>query len=165
MAERSAVEKDTFRTSVNSASRLTEALTRITEAYRQHKYLVLSVRPGKDRSLDQNGLWFGIYKRAAASGTQGSEAEVRAYCKLHFGVPIMRRDDERFAAGWARYFEDKPYSEQLFLMGANPLFGPDGFPVTRLFGTKQGVEYTEAMAAHFSAQGVFLGDLLSEVAA
>jgi hypothetical protein len=164
MADRKTLSKDTFKVSINSAARLMEACTKLTEAFRQHKYLVISVRPGKDRSLDQNQLWFGMYKRVAQTLEQGDQEEIRAYCKLMFGVPIMRRDDERFAAGWARYFQDKPFAEQLFLMGANPLFGPDGFPVTRLFGTKQGCEYTDAIADYYVPKGVFFGDMLEDVA-
>lgn len=164
MTDRTALQKESFKVSVNSAARLMELCTRLTEAFRQHKYLVVSVRPGKDRSLDQNQLWFGMYKRVAQSLEQGDQEEIRAYCKLMFGVPIMRRDDERFAAGWARYFQDKPFGEQLFLMGANPLFGPDGFPVTRLFGTKQGCEYTDAIADYYTPKGVFFGDMLEDAA-
>jgi len=165
VADRTALSKESFKVCVNSGARLMELCTRLTEAFRQHKYLVVSVRPGKDRSLDQNQLWFGMYKRVALTLEQGNQEEIRAYCKLMFGVPIMRRDDGRFAAGWDRYFADKSFSEQLFLMGPNPLFGPDGFPVTRLFGTKQGCEYTDTIADYYVPKGVFFGDLLGEAAA
>ncbi len=142
-----------------------EACTRITAAFKEHKYLVVSVRPGRDRSVEQNRLWQGMYKRISETLEQGGPREVWAYCKLMLGVPILRRDDERFAAGWDRYFADKSFSEQLFLMGGNPLFGPDGFPVTSLFSTKQGAEYTDAIADYYTPKGVFFGDLLKEVAA
>ena len=165
MTDRQTLSRDTFKVIINSPTRLMEACTRLTSAYKDHKYLVVSVRPGKDRSAEQNRLWQGMYKRVSNTLEQGGPKEVWAYCKLMLGVPILRRDDERFAAGWERYFADKPFSEQLFLMGANPLFGPDGFPVTRLFGTKQGAEYTEAIADYYAPKGVFFGDLLSEEAA
>ena len=164
MDKRETTAKDTFREVINCASALAAALMRITNAFKDHKYLVISVRPGRDRSAEQNRLWREMYKRVSQTMGQGTDDDVWAYCKLMLGVPILRRDDERFAAGWERYFADRSYSEQLFLMGANPLFGPDGFPVTRLFGTKQGREYTDAIADHYAAQGVFFGDLLGKVA-
>jgi hypothetical protein len=164
VSERTTTAKDTFRLAVNCPSALSGACSRITAAFKDHKYLVVSVRPGRDRSAEQNKLWQGMYKRVSQTIEQGSPVEVWAYCKLMLGVPILRRDDERFSAGWERYFADRTYGEQLFLMGANPLFGPDGFPVTRLFGTKQGREYTDAIADHYAAKGVFFGDLLGAAA-
>lgn len=165
MGERKTTAKDTFRLTVNGAASLTTALTKLTAAFREHKFLVISVRPGRDRSAEQNRLWQGMYKRISETLGQGDPKEVWAYCKLMLGVPILRRDDERFGKGWDRYFSDKSFEEQLFLMGANPLFGPDGFPVTRLFGTKQGAEYTDAILAYYMPKGVFFDDLLSQEAA
>jgi hypothetical protein len=37
--------------------------------------------------------------------------------------------------------------------------------VTSLFNRAQGIAYTDRIVAEFTAQGVFFGDLLSEVAA
>nr|EKY0577504.1 hypothetical protein [Pseudomonas aeruginosa] len=53
------------RIAVNSAARLSEAITRLTAMYREKKYVVVSLRPGKDRTLDQNALWFALYQRIA----------------------------------------------------------------------------------------------------
>lgn len=149
---------------INSMRSLSEAIQFMASMFREHKYLVLSWRTGRDRSLEQNGLWAGMYKRSAETTGQGTPDEVRAYCKLHFGVPIMCRDDEGFAAGWQRYFSLLPYEEQMHLMGPNPLFGPHGFPVTRLFSTRQGAEFTEALLDHFEPKGVYFDDMLERAA-
>ena len=53
------------RISVNGATRLSEAVTKLTAMFREHKYVVVSLRPGKDRTLDQNALWFALYQRSA----------------------------------------------------------------------------------------------------
>ena len=50
-------------------------------------------------------------------------------------------------------------------MGPCAMFGPDGFPVTRLFNRAQGMAYTDRIAAEFSAKGVVFTDLLGELAA
>lgn len=148
---------------VNSAARLSEAITRLTTAYKENKYAVVTIRLGKDRTLDQNALWFALYKRIADTTEIGDAEEARKYCKLHHGVPIMRRDCEDFRHGWNVSFLMLTYETKLELMGPCALFGPDGFPVTRLFDRKQGIEYTNRIVEEFSAKGVFFGDLLSEV--
>lgn len=153
------------RIAVNSATRLSEAIHKLTAMYREKKYVVVSFREGKDRTLDQNALWFSLYERIAQMTQIGDVDDARRYCKLHFGVPIMRRDCEEFRDGWNRIFLHLPYEEKLRLMGEYSLMGPDGFPVTRLFNRKQGIEYTDRIVAEFAGRGVFFGDLLGEQAA
>lgn len=152
----------TEKLTVNSAARLTEAITRLTALYKQHKHVVVTLRPGKDRTLDQNALWFALYQRIAAMSEIGDVEDARRYCKLHFGVPIMRQGSAEFRDGWNRVFLTLPYEEKLALMGDCPLFGPDGFPVTRLFNRAQGIEYTNRVVDEFRPKGVAFDDLLSE---
>jgi hypothetical protein len=151
--------------SVNSATKLSEAITKLTSMYRDKKFVVVSLRPGKDRTLDQNALWFKFYERISQMTQIGDVEDARRYCKLHIGVPIMRADDEEFRAAWNQVLLDQPYERKLELMGPCPLFGPDGFPVTRLFNRAQGIAYTDRIVAEFSAKGVVFDDLLGEVAA
>ena len=155
----------TEKISVNSAAKLSEAITKLTAAYRQHKFVVVSLRPGKDRTLDQNALWFALYQRIAQMTQIGDVEDARRYCKLHFGVPIMRNADADFRDAWNRMFLHLTYEQKLELMGPCAIFGPDGFPVTRLFERAQGIAYTDKIIADFTGKGVFFGDLLGEVAA
>jgi hypothetical protein len=155
----------TDKISVNSATKLSEAITKLSAMYRDKKFVVVSLRPGKDRTLDQNALWFSLYERIAQMTQIGDVEEARKYCKLHVGVPIMRAEDEEFRASWNRVLLNLPYETKLELMGACPLFGPDGFPVTRLFNRAQGIAYTDRIVAEFSGKGVFFGDLIAEKAA
>ena len=150
---------------VNGAARLSEAITKLTAMFRESKYVVVTMRPGKDRTLDQNALWHSLYQRIAEMTQMGDLEDVRRYCKLHFGVVIMRRDDEDFRRGWAQMFLALEYEKKLELMGPCALFGPDGFPVTRLFNRRQGIEYTNKVVDEFRAKGVFFDDLLKEEAA
>lgn len=155
----------TDKISVNSATKLSEAITKLSAMYRDKKFVVVSLRPGKDRTLDQNALWFSLYERIAQMTQIGDVEEARKYCKLHLGVPIVRAEDEEFRASWNRVLLNLPYETKLELMGPCPLFGPDGFPVTRLFNRAQGIAYTDRIVAEFSGKGVFFGDLLGEKAA
>jgi hypothetical protein len=148
---------------VNSLSSLRELFSQFTADWREHRYLRVSWTTKKDRTLDQNALWASLYTRIAQTLDSGTAQDIsarKAYCKLMLGLPILRRDSERFDAGWNQLFRDKSYEYQIFIMGPNPLFGSDGFPVTRQFDTKQGAEYTDAVVDHFAQQGVFFEDLL-----
>jgi hypothetical protein len=151
--------------SVNSSAKLSEAITALTTMYRDKKFVVVSLRPGKDRTLDQNALWFALYQRIAQMTQIGDVEDARRYCKLHFGVVIMRADSDEFRDGWNRMFLHLDYEQKLELMGPCSIFGPDGFPVTRLFNRAQGIGYTDRIVAEFSAKGVVFTDLLSEAAA
>ena len=148
--------------SVNSATRLSEAISKLTEMYRAHKFVVVSLRPGKDRTLDQNRLWFAIYKRISEMTQIGEPSDARRYCKLHHGVQILLNSDPDFQAAWYRVMRHLSYEEKLEMMGDCKLFGPDGMPITSLFNRAQGVLYTERIIEDFTKNGVFFGDLLGE---
>jgi len=151
--------------SVNCQAKLSEAITAISAMYRDKKFVVVSLRPGKDRTLDQNRLWFAMYKRIAEMTQIGDAADARCYCKLHIGVQILLNEDAGFQAEWYRVMRHLPYEAKLALMGECKLFGPDGFPVTSLFNRAQGVAYTDRIVARFAPQGVYFDDLLSQEAA
>lgn len=145
---------------INSKESRSAAITKICAMADEHKYLVVSVRIGKDRTLDQNALFFALYKRIAEMTQIGDAEDARKHCKLHFGVPIMRRDEELFRASWDKLLINLPYEEKLTIMGSCALFGPEGIPVTRLFSRKQGIEYTEKIVYEFGQKGVYFDDLL-----
>ena len=149
---------------VNGATSLALLIAQINKLFREHKYLVVSIRLGRDRSAEQNRLWAGMYKRLVQNGIFESEAEAKSYCKYRIGKEILYRDCEKFKAGWDRFFANESYEIQLYLMGNNGLFEPDGFPVTRLLGRKQGCEYTKSIADHpyFVENNVSFEDLLSD---
>lgn len=150
----------------NSQSSLADALTKVTKLWHEKKYVRLTVTTGRDRSLDQNALWFSLYERISTVLGDGSAQDIngwRAYCKLRFGVPILQVHSEEFRNRWHKLVLCNPalqnWRAQIDLM-MDPMFGQDGFPVTRLFNTKQGCEYTEAIVRHFSQQSIYFEDLL-----
>lgn len=82
----------------------------------------------------------------------------RGYCKLHFGIPILRADDEEFCQEYDALVRPLPYEHKIKLMMV-----PFDFGVTRRMTTKQQTAYLDAVHRHFSEQGVALtdpGDLL-----
>jgi hypothetical protein len=147
----------------NSMPAMRELLSKLIYDWIEHRYLRVTWTTKKNRTLDQNALWASLYQRIAETLDGGTAQDIsarKAYCKLMLGLPILRRDSDRFDAGWNQLFRDKGYQYQIFIMGPNPLFGSDGFPITRLFDTKQGAEYTDAVVDSFVQQGVFFADLL-----
>lgn len=146
---------------INSQDKLTEAVRSLQRTFADKKYLTVTVKTGRDRTLDQNALWFAMYKRIAQVMEWHIE-DARRHCKLHFGVPLMRNECAEFRQNWNELLLHLSYEKKLELMGANPLLGPDGFPVTRLFNRAQGIEYTNRIVDDFREQGVFFDDLLKD---
>jgi hypothetical protein len=145
---------------INSLPSLGTAIRELTQAFKEHKWLTLSWKAGKDRTLNQNALWFGMYQRIASMTEIGDTMDARRYCKLHVGVRILLRDNDDYRDQWSRLFRAMSYEEKIQLMGDHPLLGPDGLPVTSLFDRKQGIEYTERVAAEFTQRGVVFDDML-----
>jgi hypothetical protein len=107
---------------------------------------------GAPRSHAQNRLaqrWFTDI--ATQLGDQTHE-DVRAECKMRFGVPILRAENEAFRLSYDRVIKPLPYEEKLEAIKAFDL------PVTRLMTVKQMTDFMDAMQKHWSIQGVRLTD-------
>lgn len=113
----------------------------------------LSLTDGKHRSTKQNRLqrqWLAEIAEQMA-GTFESAEHVRGYCKLHFGVPILRDDNEAFRLRYDAVVKPMPYEQKLSIM-----MEPLSLPVTSIMTTKQKTAYLDAIWKHFSEQGVVL---------
>jgi hypothetical protein len=120
--------------------------------------MTASVQAVGKRSARQNRLNRQWMLDIAAQLDGWTAEEARGYCKLHFGIPILRAEDEAFGAEYDAVVRPLPYELKLKLMMV-----PFDFGVTRLMGTKQQTAYLDAVHRHFSEQGVALtdpGDLL-----
>lgn len=103
------------------------------------------------RSLAQNRLQRKWHLEAADQLRDGTAEEKRAYCKLHFGVPILRHESDDFRAQYDRVIRPLPYETKLALMAE-----PFDFPVTRLMTKDQKTRYLDAIYQHYSSQGARL---------
>lgn len=113
----------------------------------------VAITKGKKRSIEQNRLQ-RLWCNEAAEQLQDEAAEdKRAYCKLHFGVPILRMENEDFRAAYDRVIRPHSYEDKLLMMRV-----PLDFPVTRLMRTGQKKRYLDQMWMHFTALGVRLTD-------
>lgn len=113
--------------------------------------LTLNILKGKHRSSQQNHLQRMWLNEAAEQLGEYTAEEYRAYCKLHFGVPIMRMESDEFMESYDRIIKPHSYEDKLEMMAV-----PLDFPVTRLMTTKQLTQYLDAMHDHFTMLGVQL---------
>ena len=120
------------------------ALSRIFEGRKLP--LTVSWSQGALRADAQNRLaqrWFTDV--SLQIGDQTHE-DVRAMCKLHFGVPILRAENEAFCASYDRTMKHLPYEDKLAAIKAFDL------PVTRLMTVKQMSAFMDAVQQHWTAQ-------------
>lgn len=113
----------------------------------------ITLTEGKHRSTHQNRLQRQWVKEIAEQLGDQTAEEVRGLCKLQFGVPILRRDNEAFRIAYDEMLKPLPYAMKLKLMCE-----PFDFGVTRLMTTKQKTEYLDAIHREFSGRGVILTD-------
>jgi len=107
---------------------------------------------GRKRSVAQNRLQRLWLNEAAAQFEENTE-ELRGYCKLRFGVPILRAEDEEFCAKYDAVIKPLPYETKLALMQE-----PFDFPVSRLMNVDQCTRYLELVARHLTTRGAVLTD-------
>lgn len=112
----------------------------------------VSFTAGEKRTTPQNRtihLWYG---EAATLLGDTTEEDVRAECKLQFGVPILRRDDAAFRLEYDTTFKPLPYELK------RKLFKVLDPAITSRMTVKQLKEYMDGMRQHFDEAGIRLTD-------
>ncbi len=105
----------------------------------------------RKRTLAQNNLQHRWMAQSAQQLDGHTVEELRGYCKLHFGVPILRDENKEFREVYDRIIKPLPYEHKIACM-----MEPFDFAVTRLMKTKQKTAYLDAVYRHFSEMGVML---------
>lgn len=117
----------------------------------QKRPFTVDITKGAHRSTDQNRLQRLWLNEAAEQLGDQTPEELRGYCKLRFGVPILRAENEGFRERYDAIVRPLSYEQKLALM-----MEPLDLPVTRLMRTEQKTRYLDAIAQHFAEQGVRL---------
>ena len=115
--------------------------------------LTVEITAGATKTNSQNRLQRQWCNDAAQQLGDRTAEDVRAYSKLHFGVPILRAESEAYAAAYDRLIRPLPYETKLAYMAV-----PFDFAVTRAMTSRQLSAYLDAMSQHWSGQGVTLTD-------
>lgn len=106
---------------------------------------------GKHRSTEQNKLQRKWMLEISEQLGDMTPEEVRGYCKLTIGVPILRAQNEAFREKYDKIVRPLSYSQKLSIM-----MEPLDLPVTRIMTTAQKTEYLDGIIRHFSGQGIVL---------
>lgn len=112
--------------------------------------LSVSWTQGSKRSLAQNSLVYGWYLDVANQRDDMTPDDVRAECKLIFGVPILLAENVAFAEVYNRVLAPLPYEAQLEFIKTTKL------PVTSIMTMKQKSTYLDKMWDHFVRQQGFV---------
>ena len=102
---------------------------------------------GEKRTLSQNDLINALYGEIAKQVQDQSQIDIRRECKLRYGVPILRANNEKFRALYDNAIKHTlPYEAKLEAM--------DILPVTSLMNKAQGTEYIDSVIREYSKQGI-----------
>jgi hypothetical protein len=113
----------------------------------------VEITTGRRRSSEQNRLQRLWLNEAAEQLGDVTAEELRGYCKLVFGVPILRAENEAFAERYDAVVKPLNYEQKVALM-----MEPLDMPITRLMNASQKTRYLDQIAKHFAEQGVVLTD-------
>lgn len=130
---------------INSVASLQSCIGDVRELFDHHKFLKMTIRTGKDRSLDQNAISHCFYEQLARELKEDDALGWKSFSKLTFGVPILRAEDSEF-----RTFYDAAIKNTLSY--EQKLDAMKYLPVTSLMTKPQLSKYLEAMQAHFADQ-------------
>lgn len=115
--------------------------------------ITVTMTDGKHKTNKQNKLQRQWVMEIAAQLGDRTQEQVRGECKLRFGVPILREENDAFRAVYDRLIKPHTYEEKLQFM-----MEPFDFGVTRIMTTRQKTEYLNRVHQHFSEQGVILSN-------
>ena len=134
---------------INSEIGLQTFIGQIRQLWHSRRYLEVKVTEGKARSVEQNAVIHGWFAQVARELREDDARGVKRFCKLHFGVPILRAEDDEFREAYDRTIKAwLTYEQKLEAM--------DILPVTSRMTTTQLDRCMADIQAHFSGRGVVL---------
>jgi len=111
----------------------------------------ITITAGRRRSIEQNKLqrlWCNEISEQLGDQTPEN---VRGYCKLAIGVPILRAESEKFRVKYDAVVKPLPYEQKLAIM-----MEPLDMPITRFMTVRQKSKYLDGVYQHFSEKGLVL---------
>lgn len=133
---------------INSEFSLKSFLKKVPQMYDEYKWLKFTLSTDK-RSLDANALSHIWYREISTQLGEDTIADVKSFCKLNFGVPILRQH-EKFNNFYVTFFAHLSYPKQLAAMKYLSVSSIMDRPEMRL--------YMININNHFSRRGVVLSN-------
>ena len=143
---------DEMHLTIHGKKDLPKFLDLISKFEVEHPVEVVIKRASKSRTLAQNKTQWQWFRDAGAQGDQTAR-EYRAYCKLHYGVPILRRDSASYRKKYDEIVRPLLYEHKMALM-----VEPFDFPVTSAMNVAQHSEFLDRIREHFQELGFELTD-------
>ena len=134
---------------INNEHTLKQTQQNIAAMFNKHKWLKVTPSTQK-RSLDANALSHVWYAELSKQMGDQSAFDYKSVCKLHHGVPILRRDSEKFNAFYNRFFINLSYPEKLAAVKY--------LSVTSLFDKTQMTEYLSEIQKTYGPKGIVLSN-------
>ena len=139
---------------VNSEHSFLAFVTQAREIWKKHKYVTWAYpKIGAARSISSNALshvWYSFADKMLSDQV----GDNRRYCKLHFGVPIMRGECEKFRTAYDKAIKPFDYEVKLQLM--------DFWPVSKLMSSDQMNRYLTAIQVFYASERGLVLDSLGE---
>lgn len=114
--------------------------------------LTVSWSQGASRAEAQNSLSHRWYADIARQLGDVTHEDVRADCKVTFGVPILSAENDAFRQGWQSTFAPLGYEAVRAAVKALDV------PVSRIMTVKQMSAFLDAVSRHYTSMGVKLTD-------
>ena len=133
---------------VFSAEGLQSLLGELRNAFSESNRLTVSWSVAL-RTIDQNALSHALYEQLARELPEYDAKGWKRMCKLHYGVPILRADDEHFREFYDSALKRLDYERKIAAM--------EYVPVTSIMSKGQLSRYIADMARSFAVErGVHL---------
>ena len=110
----------------------------------------MTVESGRKRSIEQNSLSHKWYQEIADQRGDTTPSEVKAECKLMFGVPILREENEKFRETYDRVLKPFSYEQKVEFILRTEL------PITSLMNVKQLTRYLDDLHLFWAKRGIIL---------
>ena len=128
-----------------TAANRTHAKSQIDQLDPTIQWLMTVKESTKSRTLLQNNLSHAWYEQLASELKDMTANEYKCFCKLNFGVPILRAEDAQFRA----FYDDAIKSNFTY---EQKLKAMQYLPVTSLMKTKQLTQYLDAIRDKYAGQ-------------
>ena len=131
----------------NEAS-LNEAISELRQAHQENRFLRLTIRSNRGRSLVDNAHSWVWYREISDFLGDLTVEEAHCLCKLEYGVPILMGNNPDFAAFYIQTMERIPYEDRLKAIKY--------LSITSVMTDDEMGEYLRDIKRAFSQQGLIL---------
>lgn len=128
----------------NNQAKLIEKINQLDPTER----FVCEIKPFAEKRTElQNKISHAWYGELASNLKENDALGYKCFCKLHFGVAILRAEDDEFRQAYDLAVKPLSYEKKLEVMKI--------LPITSIMKTKQLSAYLEAMKDYFMQHNGF----------